>query len=111
MTAPYNSPAAPGSNPEIEAIKKSALTWTIIGFLCGTVIAGVLGLLGYLKADTEPETAKNFTKWAKIVTMIMLVLWALIIILYIVLIVVGVGLGAATSGTESMYLGGMLGAL
>lgn len=79
MTAPI-----PGQ--DVAAIKKKALIWTIVGFLCGTVIAGVLGLLGYLKADTEPETAKKFTKWAMIVTIVVVVLYVLT---FIVLIATG----------------------
>jgi len=69
---------APISGHDIEAIKKKALIWTIVGFICGGVIAGVLGLLGYLKADQEPETAKKFTKWAMIVTIIVVVLYVIV---------------------------------
>jgi len=83
----------PGSGYDIEGIKKKALIWTIVGFICGGVIAGVLGLLGYLKADQEPETAQKFTKWAMIVTIIVVVLYVLFGILYAVLIGV-----AASSG-------------
>ena len=71
---------APSSGYDIESIKKKALIWTIVGFLCGDIIAGVLGLLGYLKADQEPETAQKFTKWAMIVTIIVIVLYVLIFI-------------------------------
>ena len=71
---------APSSGYDIESIKKKALIWTIVGFLCGGIIAGVLGLLGYLKADQEPETAQKFTKWAMIVTIIVIVLYVLIFI-------------------------------
>ena len=71
---------APSSGYDIESIKKKALIWTIVGFLCGGIIAGVLGLLGYLKADQEPETAQKFTKWAMIVTIIVIVLYLLIFI-------------------------------
>jgi len=70
----------PGSGYDIESIKKKALIWTIVGFVCGGVIAGVLGLLGYLKADQEPETAQKFTKWAMIVTIIVVVLYVIVAI-------------------------------
>src|SRR5699024_7034898 len=69
---------APNAGYDIEGIKKKALIWTIVGFLCGGVIAGVLGLLGYLKADQEPETAQKVTKWAMIGTILVIVLYALI---------------------------------
>ncbi|MDN5900970.1 MAG: hypothetical protein L0H74_12980 [Brachybacterium sp.] len=83
---------SPTSGYDIEAIKKKALIWTIVGFICGGVISGVLGLLGYLKADTEPETAQKFTKWAMILTIIVLVLYVL---LFVGSIVVGM-MGAAS---------------
>lgn len=70
----------PNTGHDIAAIKKKALIWTIAGFLCGGVIAGVLGLLGYLKADTEPETAKKFTKWAMIVTIVVFALYVITLI-------------------------------
>lgn len=77
---------APNSGYDIEAIKKKALIWTIVGFICGGVISGVLGLLGYLKADTEPETAQKFTKWAMILTII-------VVVLYVILLIGSVALG------------------
>ena len=82
---------APNSGYDIEGIKKSALIATIVGFLCGGAIPGVLGLLGYLKADQEPATAKKFTKWAWIAFAIMWVLAIVFIIIYIVFIVAMVG--------------------
>lgn len=88
MTAPI-----PGH--DIAAIKKKALIWTIAGFLCGGVIAGVLGLLGYLKADTEPETAKKFTKWAMIVTIIVFALY--------VITLIGLVLAGAFSASVTTY--------
>lgn len=77
---------APNSGYDIEAIKKKALIWTIVGFICGGVISGVLGLLGYLKADTEPETAQKFTKWAMILTIIVIVLYVVFGIIYAIVI-------------------------
>ncbi|WP_422116779.1 hypothetical protein [Brachybacterium sp. UNK5269] len=77
----------PTSGYDIEKIKKNALIATIVGFVCGSVIPGILGLLGYLKADTEPETAKKFTKWAWISFAIIWALYILGIIAYIVFIV------------------------
>ncbi len=71
---------APHAGYDIEGIKKKALIWTIVGFLCGGIIAGVLGLLGYLKADQEPETAQKFTKWAMIITIIVIVLYVLLFV-------------------------------
>lgn len=84
---------APTSGYDIEAIKKKALIWTIAGFLCGGIIAGVLGLLGYLKAEQEPETAQKFTKWAMIVTIIFAALYVLLIIGSIVLGALGAASG------------------
>ena len=69
---------APTGGFDVESIKKNALIATIVGFLCGGMIPGVLGLLGYLKADTEPVTAKKFTKWAMIVTIIVVVLYVIV---------------------------------
>ena len=68
---------APVPNAASEKIKKNALIAMIVGFVCGGVLPGVLGLLGYLKADQEPETARKFTKWAWIVFAIVLVLSAI----------------------------------
>lgn len=76
---------------DIENIKKNALIATIVGFVCGGAIPGVLGLLGYLKADQEPDTAKKFTKWAWIAFAIIWGLSLLAIIAYIIFIVVVVG--------------------
>ena len=59
----------------------------IVGFVCGGVIPGILGLLGYLKADTEPQTAQKFTKWAWIVFAI---IWALNILWIVIAIATGV---------------------
>ncbi|MFQ6484437.1 hypothetical protein [Brachybacterium epidermidis] len=77
---------APTGGFDVASLKKNALIATIVGFLCGGVIPGVLGLLGYLKADTEPETARKFTKWAWIAFAIIWVLSIIGIILYFVLI-------------------------
>src|SRR5699024_477539 len=41
---------APISGFDVEKLKKNALIATIVGFVCGGAIPGVLGLLGYLKA-------------------------------------------------------------
>ncbi len=81
----------PTSGFDIQKIKQNALIATIVGFLCGGAIPGVLGLLGYLKADTEPATAKKFTKWAWIVFGIMWALSILLIIAYIIFVVALVG--------------------
>lgn len=78
----------PTSGFDIEKIKKNALIATIIGFVLGGAIPGVLGLLGYIKADQEPETAKKFTKWAWIAFIIMWALAILVIIAYIIIFVV-----------------------
>ncbi|GAA1721708.1 hypothetical protein [Brachybacterium phenoliresistens] len=80
---------------DIESIKKKALIVTIVGFVCGGVLPGILGLLGYLKADTEPLTAQKFTKWAWIV---LVICWVLAIILIIVQVVL-----VASVGTMSTY--------
>ena len=84
----------PNTGHDIEAIKKKALIWTIVGFLCGGVISGVLGLLGYLKADTEPETAKKFTKWAMILTIIVVALYVIGGIIYAIAIGAAISSGA-----------------
>jgi len=76
---------------DIESIKKNALIAMIVGFVCGGAIPGVLGLLGYLKADQEPETAKKFTKWAWIVFAIAWALGLLVIIAYFVIFAVAIG--------------------
>ena len=73
---------------DIESIKKNALIATIVGFVCGGAIPGVLGLLGYLKADQEPETAKKFTKWAWIAFAILWGLAIIGIIVYVIFVVV-----------------------
>ena len=73
---------------DIESLKKNALIATIVGFVCGGAIPGVLGLLGYLKADQEPETAKKFTKWAWIAFGIIWALGIVLVILYFIIIVV-----------------------
>src|SRR5699024_12503574 len=64
----------------------NALIATIVGFVCGGAIPGVLGLLGYLKADQEPETAKKFTKWAWIAFGIIWALGIVLVILYFIII-------------------------
>src|SRR5699024_5477605 len=71
---------------DIESLKKNALIATIVGFVCGGAIPGVLGLLGYLKADQEPETAKKFTKWAWIAFGIIWALGIVLVILYFIII-------------------------
>ena len=78
---------APTGGFDVESIKKNALIATIVGFLCGGMIPGVLGLLGYLKADTEPVTAKKFTKWAWIAFAI---IWVLNILLWIIALATGI---------------------
>ena len=87
---------APVPSFEAEKIKKSALIAMIVGFLCGGVLPGVLGLLGYLKADQEPEAARKFTKWAWIVFAICWVLAIIFIIAYFVFIFAVVGASTTT---------------
>ena len=77
---------APTGGFDVASLKKNALIATIVGFLCGGVIPGVLGLLGYLKADTEPETARKFTKWAWIAFAI---IWVLNILFWIIALATG----------------------
>ena len=76
---------------DIESIKRNSLIAMIVGFVCGGVIPGVLGLLGYLKAAEEPETAKKFTKWAWIAFAILWGLSLLAIIAYVIFFVAIVG--------------------
>lgn len=78
--------SVPSSN---EALKKSALIWTIAGFLCGgpvNVIALILGIIGYTKADTDPAGAAPLVKWAKILTIVGAILTILIVIAYLAFI-------------------------
>ena len=78
---------APTGGYDTASIKRNALIAMIVGFFCGGMIPGVLGLLGYLKADTEPVTAKKFTKWAWIAFAI---LWAISILFFIIAIATGI---------------------
>lgn len=87
---PVGTPGTAGHGFDTAGIKRNALIACIVGFLCGGVIPGILGLLGYLKADTEPATARKFTKWAWIVFAI---IWALNILLAILAAVTGVFAG------------------
>lgn len=88
---------APNTGADVEQIKKRALIACIVGFVCGGVIPGILGLLGYLKGDTEPETARKFTKWAWIV---FIIIWVLNI-LWIAIVVIAT-IAGASSGSSSM---------
>lgn len=96
---PHNAQSAPAPNgaytggtvsADVEAIKKNALIAMIVGFVCGGVLPGVLGLLGYLKADTEPQTARKFTKWSWIAFAICWAIALIVLILYIVVIAAAV---------------------
>ena len=82
---------SPSGGYDIAGLKQKALIATIVGFVCGGAIPGVLGLLGYLKADTEPETAQKFTKWAWIAFAIIWGLTILFIIVYFIFIFAVVG--------------------
>lgn len=92
----YPAPQTPVPGAGNETIKRNALIAMIVGFFCGGTIPGILGLLGYLKADQEPETARKFTKWAWIVFGIMWVLGIIFIIIYVVFIM-------AVAGSTSTY--------
>ncbi|GEM_PF-2337294 len=96
---PYGSAPAggPAGGLDVEKVKQNALIAMIVGFLCGGMIPGILGLLGYLKADTETETAKKFTKWAWIAFGIMWALSILLVILYFVFIFVVIGASTTTT--------------
>lgn len=85
--------SGPVGGPDNANLKRNSLIATIVGFVCGGIIPGILGLLGYLKADTEPDTARKFTKWAWIAFAI---IWGLNIILWIAVIAMG-GLSASVS--------------
>ena len=85
----------PASSFDAEKIKKNALIAMIVGFVCGGILPGILGLLGYLKADEEPETARKFTKWAWIVFAICWVLAIIFIVIYVIFIV-----SVASSGMD-----------
>ena len=88
---------APVPNAASEKIKKNALIAMIVGFVCGGILPGILGLLGYLKADEEPETARKFTKWSWIVFAICWVIAILAIIAYVIFIAVVVGASTTAS--------------
>src|SRR5690625_7829214 len=47
-----------------ERLKKKALVETIVGFVYGGAVPGVVGLLGCLKAGRQPETTKQRTERA-----------------------------------------------
>jgi len=87
----------PASSFDAEKIKKNALIAMIVGFVCGGILPGILGLLGYLKADEEPETARKFTKWSWIVFAICWVIAILAIIAYVIFIAVVVGASTTAS--------------
>ena len=99
---PYGSAPAggPAGGLDVEKVKQNALIAMIVGFLCGGMIPGILGLLGYLKADTETETAKKFTKWAWIAFGIM---WALMILTWIAVILLNIFVFAAVGTTTTTY--------
>ena len=87
----------PASSFDAEKDKKNALIAMIVGFVCGGILPGILGLLGYLKADEEPETARKFTKWSWIVFAICWVIAILAIIAYVIFIAVVVGASTTAS--------------
>lgn len=89
-----SSSGSPLGGFDTARIKRNALIACIVGFVCGGVIPGILGLLGYLKGDTEPATAKKFTKWAWIV-------FAIIWILNIAWVAIAIAAGAF-SGSASV---------
>lgn len=91
-----SSASAPGAGAlDVARIKRNALIACIVGFVCGGILPGILGLLGYLKGDTEPATAKKFTKWAWIVFAI---IWVITIVGYGILIAI-----AATTNSGTGY--------
>lgn len=98
---PYGSAPAgvPVGGLDVEKVKQNALIAMIVGFLCGGMIPGILGLLGYLKADTETATAKKLTKWAWISFGIM---WALMILTWVAVILLNIFVFAAV-GTTTTY--------
>ena len=96
----YGAPGQGGFTPvggfDVEKIKKNALIATIVGFLCGGLLPGILGLLGYLKADQEPATAKKFTKWSWIAFAIMWAISIILIIVYVIFMIAVVGSSTTT---------------
>lgn len=89
-----------GANPEL---KKQTQTWLIIAlvtwFLCGNGCFGIIGaILAYLAGQAADQgniaEAESKLKWAKMLTIIGVVLTVLAIIVYVILMFV-VGIGSA----------------
>lgn len=80
---PPPGPMGPGGpvapDPELTRIKNRALTAMIVGFILGG-FPGILGLVAYLKADTEPQTARTFTKWSWIS---LAIIWGLVVLVFV----------------------------
>ena len=100
MAGGYGPPPGAAGSPEI---KKQATTWLIISlvsiFFCGNGcfgwIAAILAFLGMQAADQgNVADAQGKVKWAKILTIVGVVLGVLAFIAYIIFFVV---LGAASA--------------
>lgn len=106
MAPPGGAPMAPpggmgapgGGNPDL---KKQTQTWLIISlvtwFLCGNGCFGIIGaILAYMAGQAVDQgniaDAESKLKWAKMLTIIGLVLTVLLIIAYVIFVFV---LGAA----------------
>ncbi|MCC6216295.1 MAG: hypothetical protein IT376_15640 [Polyangiaceae bacterium] len=88
--APPGGGPMPGGGGDKEALKKQALMWLIISFLCaGCIVAPILAFLGMQAADKgDLEDARKKIKLAKIITFVMWGLYALLTILYAILALV-----------------------
>lgn len=92
--APPGGGGMPGGD-EKEAVKKQALTWLIIGFLCGgCIVIPILAFLGMQAADKgDLEGARSKIKLAKILTFVM---WGLSLVLTILYVILAVVMGVAS---------------
>lgn len=87
--APPGGGSMPGGDDK-EALKKQALMWLIISFLCaGCIVAPIVAFLGMQAADKgDLEDARKKIKLAKIITFVMWGLSAILTVLYVILAVV-----------------------
>ncbi|MDO5662559.1 MAG: hypothetical protein Q4G40_07690 [Brachybacterium sp.] len=84
----------PGPAGGIDTLKRNALILTIVGFLCGGVIPGVLGLVSFLQADTNPDLSRKIIKWTVII-------WVALIVIGIIIGVIAAATGAFTANVQT----------
>ena len=100
MAPPGGMPAPGGGNPDL---KKQTQTWMIIAlvswFLCGNGCFGIIGaILAYMAGQAVDQgntaDAESKLKWAKILTIVGVVLTTLAIIAYVLMMFVFGAAGA-----------------